>query len=152
MGLSLNAPEIVTALFNRTLPGAVGLNAISISQLPPAGTPTAQVVKTLTKGGLTRMLVIGIANFSDLLFRVMVCEGLWRVTICSPKKIGSLGLTSSFGKVLADAGPAAVVSTNSNEKTRPTIDRANNLRRISRFPPQATPDLSRPLPPIRAFS
>jgi hypothetical protein len=94
----------------------------------------------LMNGSLTRMLVIGIAKEPDLLSSVTVCEGLVSPTMTSPKPSGGLGLIPSFGNFLANAGPAKAVSTNSNERARPTIDRANDLRRISRFPPDATPD------------
>jgi len=57
-------------------------------------------------------------------------------TVTCPKE-SVLGLTPSFAS--ADAGPAEAASTNDNEKTRPTIDRANNLRRISKFLPKLRP-------------
>jgi hypothetical protein len=63
---------ILNPRLSRTLPATVGLNAINMSQLPPAGIPTPQVVLTLTKGGLTRMFEIGIANDPDLLSSVTV--------------------------------------------------------------------------------
>ena len=145
MGVFLNAPAIVKPLFRSTLPATVGLNAILILQLPPAGTPTPQLVElALTKGALTRMLVSGIANDPDWLKSVTVCVGLVRPTVSSPKLSGGFGLTFSFGcftsgddasSDCASAGRPSAVSTNNNKKARPKIDRMNDLNRIGNFPP-----------------
>jgi hypothetical protein len=135
----LNAPVIVTPFFSRTRPTAVGLNAINMSQLLPADIPVVQVVETLMKGGLTRMLAIGIARDPELLLSVMVCDGLVRPTITCPKVSGAFGLTRSFGcftsgdeasSDCANAGRANAVSRNNNRKARPVIDRKNDLKRI----------------------
>src|ERR1700722_2532989 len=160
MGEFLNAPVIVRPLFRSTLPATVGLNAILISQLPPAGTPVAQLVMPLIKGALTRMFVIGIANEPDWLKSVTVCVGLVRPTISSPKASGGFGLTFSFGcftsgddatSDCASAGRASPVSRTSDRKARPKIDRMNDLNRISKFPPHRD-NGHQPCVALRAFN
>ena len=125
----MNAPLIVRPLFSRTLPAAVGLNAICSSQLPPADIPPPQVEPVLMKGSSTRMFMIGIANVDDLLVSVTVCDALVRVTICSPKA-SFLGLTPSLGRCLAKAGPADAVIKSNSENTKPANDRTSEFKRI----------------------
>ena len=126
----MNAPVIVMPLFSRTLPAAVGWNAINTSQLPwPADIPPPQVEPVLMKGSSTRMFMIGIANVDDLLVSVTVCDSLVRVTICSPKE-SFLGLTPSLGRCLAKAGPADAVIKSNSENTKPANDRTSEFKRI----------------------
>jgi hypothetical protein len=161
----LNAPVITKPFFRSTEPATVGLNAILMSQLPPAGTPTLQLVLTLMKGSLTRMVVSGIATEPELLVRVTVCGRLISPTMTCPNLSGCLGLIRSFGcfasgdvatsgddasSDCASAGSANALSRNNDRKARPTIDRVNDLIRICNNPPQATVDIP-PCFAIRAF-
>lgn len=159
----LNAPVIVKPLCRSTAPMTVGLNAILMSQLPPAGTPILQSVLATMKGSLTRMVESGIATEPELLVRVTVCGRLVSPTMTSPNLSGALGLIRSFGcfasgdvatsgdepdptRLVASsdcacAGRANAVSRNTSRKARPTNDRVNDLIPICNNPPQATIDI-----------
>jgi len=152
----LNAPVMVKPLCRSTAPTTVGLNAILMSQLPPAGTPALQLVLAMMKGSLRRMVESGIATEPELLVRVTVCGRLVTPTMTSPNLSGALGLIRSFGCFAsgdvatsgddassdwACAGRANAVSRNTNRKARPTNDRVNDLIPICNNPPQATIDI-----------
>lgn len=165
MGVFLNAPVIVKPLCRSTAPTTVGLNAILMSQLPPAGTPILQSVLATMKGSLTRMVESGIATEPELLVRVTVCGRLVSPTMICPNLSGSLGLIRSFGcfasgdvatsgddasSDCANAGSASTFSKNNSRKARPANDRVNDLIRICNNPPQATVDIAACFT-IRAF-